>query len=144
MNTDNMEFDSDKLINFLKFSAATVELAGDQLGGIGPNSSPHATAGTIETAITHLTTVSEVMRHLVGVHCPHCAYLMDRYTDGRQVTGHINFPEGTQFVQVWHPLREHSWNRPREACTITTRNGTRKRIVVSAPGHLDAFTVTEQ
>jgi hypothetical protein len=33
MNTDNMaEFDSNKLIDFLKFSAATVDTAASQLG----------------------------------------------------------------------------------------------------------------
>jgi hypothetical protein len=55
---------------------------------------------TVEKAISHLETVSEVMRHLVGVHCGHCADEMGNYTDGRRVTGHINFLEGTQFVQI--------------------------------------------
>jgi hypothetical protein len=138
------EFDSDKLIDYLKFTAATVDRAGDQLSDIGPNSSPHATAVTVESALCYLATARQLLQNIIGVYCPHCAHDMNRFTDGRPVTSTVNFCEGSQWVHLWHPQPEHQWNRPREVGTLTTRNGTRKQIVVSAPGHLDSVTVTER
>jgi hypothetical protein len=75
---------------------------------------------------------------------PHCSGRMGRYTDGRPVTSQLRFREGSEFVHVGHPVPEHRWNRPRQVGTLTTRNGTRKQIVVSAPGHLDSVTGTER
>jgi hypothetical protein len=65
---DMGEFDSDRLVDFMKFIAGIVDTATSQLGGIGPNNSPHATAVTVETSIAHLTTASHVLQHLVGVY----------------------------------------------------------------------------
>jgi hypothetical protein len=70
---------------------------------------------------------------IVGVLCPQCAGDMDRYADGRSVTSQPRFCEGSQFVHLWHPDPAHPWNRPQEVGTLTTRNGTRKRVVVTAP-----------
>jgi hypothetical protein len=39
---------------------------------------------------------------------------------------------------------ENPHNRPREVGALTTRNGMRTWIVIPAPGHVDAFTVTER
>jgi hypothetical protein len=138
------EFDSDKLIDYLKLTAATVDRAGVQLSGIGPNASPNATALTVEAAICHLTTAYQLLQNVIGVHCPHCAACMGHYTDGRAVTSHLRFGDGSEFVHNWHADPQHSWNRPREVATHTTSNGTRKRIVIAAPGHLDSVTVTER
>jgi hypothetical protein len=144
MDTDDIaEFDSDKLIDFLKFAFATVDTAGERLGGIGRHSGPHAMPVAIETVIGHLATVSHVLQSVVGVYCPHCADSMNTYTDGRPVTTHLRFLEGSEVVHTWHPDKANPHNRPRDLATLTTRNGTRKRIVVSAPGHIDAVTVTE-
>lgn len=51
--------------------------------------------------------------------------------------------EGTQYGYPWHPDPASPANKPHEIATVTTRNGTRKRIVVSAPGHVDSVTICE-
>jgi hypothetical protein len=140
---DSATFDSDKLVDFLKFTSATVDRAEDQLSGIRPTNSPQETAVTVETAICYLATARQLLQNIIGVYCPHCAHDMNRFTDGRPVTSTLNFCEGSQWVHLWHPDRAHPWNRPREVGTLTTRNGTHKRIVVSAPGHLDSVTISE-
>jgi hypothetical protein len=65
---------------------------------------------------------------------------MERYADGRAVTSRLGFCDGTQYVHQWHPDPAHPLNRPHEIATVTTRNGTRKRVIVTAPGHLDAVS----
>jgi hypothetical protein len=44
---------------------------------------------------------------------------------------------------VWHPQFGHQLNLARDVGTITTHTGVRKRVIVSAPGFLDAVTVSE-
>jgi hypothetical protein len=141
-------FDSDDLVDFLKFTAGAVDQAEEHLSGIStiriPNSSRHETAVAVETALCYLATARNLLENIVRSHCPHCAACMNEYTDGRPVSTHLNFLEGSQWVHLWHPVPENPHNRPREVGTLTTRNGTRKRIVIAAPGHLDAFTVAER
>ena len=67
---------------------------------------------------------------------------MDRYADGRSLTSHLRFCEGSQFVYLWHPDPAHPRNRPHDVGTLTPSNGKRKKIIVAAPGHLDAVTAT--
>jgi hypothetical protein len=140
---DSATFDSDNLVNFLKFTAASVDRAEDQLSGIRPTSSHQETAVNVESALCYLATARQLLQNIVGVYRPHCAHDMNRFTDGRPVTSTPNFCESSQWVHLWYPQPEHQWNRPREVGTLTTRNGTRKQIVVSAPSHLDAYTVAE-
>jgi hypothetical protein len=137
-------FDSDRLVNFLKFTATTVDQAGEHLSGIQPNSGQQETAIAVETALCHLANARNLLQEIVGVYCDHCASEMHRYTDGRPVTSHIRFGEGSEYTQIWHPIASAAWNQPREVATLTTRGGTKKQIVIPAPGHLDAFTITER
>lgn len=111
--------------------------------GLRPNSGPETTAIAVESAIAYLSTAYRLLQDLVGIQCPHCARSMHTYTDGRPVSSHIRFGEGSQYTHTWHPDVASPHNRPREVGTLTTRGGYRKQIVIPAPGHLDAYSVTE-
>jgi hypothetical protein len=140
--TDGIDFE--KLIDNLKFTAATVDQSGAQPSGIGPHKSPNETAVNVEAAICLLTAARQLLQNIVGSLCPHCAGEMDRYADGRSATTHLRFCDGNEWVHIWHPVPEHQWNRPREVGTLTTRGGNRKQVVVSAPGHLDAYNADSE
>jgi hypothetical protein len=147
MTESTAAFDGNGLernIDHLKFSSATIARCSDQIGAIGPNSSPQEIAIAVETAIAHLATVGHVLHHVVGTMCRHCAGDMGHYCDGRSVVGRVDLDADTQFAMIWHPIPGHAWNRPREVATIRTSNGVPKKVIVPAPGHLDSVTVTEQ
>jgi hypothetical protein len=137
-------FESGDLVDFLKFTAGAVDQAVAHLSGLSPNNSRHETAVTVETALCYLANARNLLENIVRSHCRHCAACMNEYTDGRPVSTHVNFCEGSQWVHLWHPVPGNPHNLPREVGTLTTRNGTRKQIVISAPGHLDSVTVTER
>jgi hypothetical protein len=86
MTDDRREFDSDDLVNYLKFAGAAVDTASDRLYAIRPTSRPEATATAVESAIAHLGFAYRILRDLVGVQCHHCAHSMGTYTDGRPVS----------------------------------------------------------
>jgi hypothetical protein len=140
---DEAQFDSDQLIDQLKYAAATVDTAAERLGAIRPTSSPHETATAVEAAICHMSAAYNRLRHLVGTACPHCADRMHTYTDGRPVSTHLHFGEGSRWVHLWHPDPSNPHNKPRAVGELTTRGGTRKQIVIPAVGHLDAVTITD-
>ena len=66
---------------------------------------------------------------------------MEHYGNGRPVMGRLQMCDGSHYLQPWHP--DPAQNSSREILTVTTTNGTRKRIIVPAPGHLDSVTITE-
>jgi hypothetical protein len=134
---------ANNLIDHLKHTASTVDRAEEQLGAIRPNWSPEETGAAIEAAICNLATAYTLLKDIVGVVCPHCCHHMRTYSDGRPVSSHLHFGEGTRFVHQWHPDVASPENKPRELATLTTRGGNRKRVVIPAVGHLDAFTISE-
>jgi hypothetical protein len=130
--------DATTTVDYVKLACALVGLAQDDLGAL--DSGRDSPSLAIETALARLEHVRHVLRHVVGVCCAHCAEDMEHYADGRPVTSHLRFCDGTQFVHHWHPDPAHPLNRPHEIAAVTTRNGTRKRVIVTAPGHLDAIS----
>jgi hypothetical protein len=125
--------------DYIKFAAALVGLVECDLCAIGPISDVRSAVG-VEAAVSRLAAVQSVLGEVItaldGGDAGH-------YADGRPIASHVRFGEGTQYVYPWHPDPASPANRPREIATVTTRNGTRKRIIVSAPGHLDSVTETE-
>lgn len=67
---------------------------------------------------------------------------LNTYDDGRPVRTRLDLELGNYYEQRWHPYQDHRINRPHEVATFTTTSGKRKRVVVTAPGHLDAVDVT--
>ena len=62
-----------------------------------------------------------------------------RYSDGHPVISAMPLDDGPGlYVHTWHPDRTHPMNNPGELEVITTPDGTRKRILVTAPGCIDA------
>jgi hypothetical protein len=114
-------------------------LVQDDLGALDARDDLNSAVG-IETALARLEHVRHVLRHVVGMCCAHCGDDMEHYADGRAVTSHLRFCDGTQYLHQWHPDPAHPLNRPHEIASVTTRNGTRERIHVSAPGILDAVS----
>jgi hypothetical protein len=66
---------------------------------------------------------------------------VSHYGDGRSVVRRLSLGDGRQYVHAWHPDPFQN-TPPQEICTLTMRDGTRKAIIVSAPGILDSLTVT--
>jgi|SRR5271166_1449611 len=67
-----------------------------------------------------------------------------RYSDGRPVISAMPLDAGpVLYVHAWHPDPTHPMNNPCELDVITTPDGVRRRVIVSAPGHLDAITLPE-
>lgn len=64
---------------------------------------------------------------------------MDTYADGRPVRTRHEFERGNVYEQRWHPQPDHPDNLPHEVATFDTTSGSRKTVVVSAPGVLDAI-----
>jgi hypothetical protein len=65
---------------------------------------------------------------------------MKHYADGRSVVGRLSLGDGRQYVHPWHP--DSVQNQPQEVCTVRMRDGTKKAVIVAAPGILDSVTVT--
>jgi hypothetical protein len=63
-----------------------------------------------------------------------------RYSDGRPVISAMPMEAGL-YVHTWHPDPAHPMNNRCELDVITTPDGTTKRIIVSAPGVIDAVLV---
>jgi hypothetical protein len=98
----NSTFDS--LIDLLKFVAATV----DQVWADLAPQCDHVNAA-------RLTHAWHVLLEAVSMLCPHCAGDMEHYGDGRQVTTHLRFCDGTEYAHGWHPDPAHAFNRPRSS-----------------------------
>jgi hypothetical protein len=126
------------VVDYVKLAAALVGLVQADLGVLNAPGGDSAVA--IETAVARLEHVRHVLRHVVSTCCAHCGDDMEHYEDGRAVACHIRFGDGTQYIYAWHPTAAHQMNQPRELGTVTTRNGTKKHVIVSAPGHLDAVS----
>src|SRR5271155_4276505 len=77
------EFDSERLTDFLKMAAATVNQAGDKLYEIRPTSTAQETAGAVESFIIYLSAAYRLLQNLVGTICPHCSNRMGHYADKR-------------------------------------------------------------
>lgn len=62
------------------------------------------------------------------------------YSDGRRVCDSITIDGPGLRLVVWHPDPSHEYNQPHEIGYVTTESGERKRVIVSAPGHLDVVS----
>ena len=126
------------VIDLAKFAAGLADAAYNDLDA-ADRDDPKTVAAAIRAAQCRLTHINAVLRQAVSGLCPHCAGEMDRYVDGREVTGRIALDEhGTHHRHVWGPDCSHPFNRQHDVSTITTHTGVRKRVIVSAPGFLDA------
>lgn len=64
-----------------------------------------------------------------------------RYSDGRPVFTQFELEYGCTFQHVWHPDPAHKRNQPGPLCIVDTPSGKRRRVVITAPGILDALDV---
>ena len=132
-----MEFDSDKPVDFLKFAVALVTMAVSESTLISATN-PVLAAETTRARLLHLHA------ELVAAADRFSGTPLGRYTDGRAVVSTLDFDESHRiFAHAWHPDFNHSMNAPGEAGVIETENGARRRVIVSAPGHLDWLALAE-
>src|SRR5271157_2320761 len=127
--------------DWIKFTAATVEQVSDEPGA--PSAHPGLPSDVVaiarldlETACARLEQVREMLRGIVALF--YSDHVMAHFADGRPVLERLQMCDGRQYLQAGHP--DPVQDQPREIRTVTTRNGIKKRIVVSAPGHLDAVS----
>jgi len=130
--------------DWLRFVAAVVEQTRDELEALSPRlSSPSDVVAVarldLDMASARLEQIREMLRGVVALYC--ADQDMEHYASGRQVMGRLQICGDSEYLHPWHPFPGQ--DSPREIRTVTTRNGTRKRIIVSAPGHLDSVTLTE-
>jgi hypothetical protein len=67
-----------------------------------------------------------------------------RYSDGRPVISAMSLDAGpVLYIHAWHPDCTHPMNNRCELDVITAPDGVRRRVIVKAPGYLDAITLPE-
>jgi hypothetical protein len=135
----------ESVIDMLKFAAGLADRVYADLGAADAGD-PKSAATAIEAALCRSKHVDAVLRQAVSMCCPHCVANgnMNRYDDGREVTSTIALDEHTHYSRVWHPKAAHQINlQCNNIGTVTLRDGVRKRVIVAAPGVLDAVTVSE-
>jgi hypothetical protein len=125
--------------DYLKFATALVGLVEAELAALEPVRDIPSTV-MIEASLCRLASTQSVLGAVIEAFDDTDP---GHYADGRPIASHVRFGDGTQYVYPSHPDPTSPANEPQELTTVTTRNGTRKRIVVSAPGHLDSITLSE-
>jgi hypothetical protein len=127
-------------VDWLKFAAAeciaTVDCVDYDLAAL--DLTRPVTRPDIEVALARLHRVRQVLNAAITAVCTDGD--IDHYSDGRAIATHLNVGAGARWVHHWHPEPDHWLNRPHTAGELRTRNGTRKRVIVTAPGHLDAVS----
>jgi hypothetical protein len=129
-------------VDYLKFAAALIVVAQSEFRALHDNNPALAA----EALLARLHHVHAEMSDAAGRFCPDGqseGTWLTRYSDGRPVMSAMPM-DGGCYAHAWHPDRTHPMNnRCEELDVITTPEGTRKRIVVSAAGFLDAVTLTQ-
>jgi hypothetical protein len=123
--------------DYVKFAGALVGLLACDLGVLGRST---VEGDGLEGALCRLGTVQLVLDEILTT--LGSAAEAGHYSDGRAVLSHIETGDGTGYVYPWHPDPASPANKPHEIATVTTPNGGRRRIIVSASGYLDVVTFT--
>ena len=126
--------------NYLKFAVALIVGAQGEFRALH-DSNPALAA---EALLARLHRVHAELSAAAGRFCPDgqsAETWLTRYDDGRPVMSAM--PMGGCYAHAWHPDRTHPMNNRCELDVVTTPDGVRGRIIVSAPGHLDAVKPTE-
>jgi hypothetical protein len=135
VNTNDSDPDA---VDFLKFAVALVTVAASEFALIS-DTSPELAAEAIRARLHHLHA------ELVATVDRFAGAPLDRYADGRAVVSMLDFDDESHrtFAHAWHPDFNHPMNAPGEAGVVETENGARRRVIVSAPGHLDWLALAE-
>jgi hypothetical protein len=115
-------------VDFLKFTAALVITAASEFALIS-DTNPALAAEAIRARLHHLHAEIVAAVDRSGTR-------LDRYADGRAVVSTLDLGTRT-FVKTWHPAVDHPMNAPGDAGVVETEEGARRRVIASAPGHLD-------
>jgi hypothetical protein len=124
----------------VKFAAALVGLVEFDLIAMEPVRGVQSAVG-IEAALSGLTTVQRVLGEVITALGG--AGDAGHYADGRSIASQVRFGEGTRYVYPGHPDPASPANKLHEIATVTTRNGTRKQVIVGAPRHLDSVRICQ-
>lgn len=136
--TDHTTLSADYLRYVFSEVTPLLEAVSDHICGF----EPHAPAEHYEAHVDHVLELLDSCRQTIweavnavvagrgGVH---------HYADGRPVSTSIELEPGMTFVHDWHPDPGHAINQPHEIVTTDLSDGRSKRIIVVAPGVLDAI-----
>jgi hypothetical protein len=134
-----MNRDVAEATDYLKFAAARLLICQHQFRALQASGSPAA------DALALLGHVHTELSEAVGRFCPdgqNAEVWATRYDDGRPVISVMPIGPGV-YVHAWHPDRTHPMNSRCDLDVITIPDGTRKQMVVSAPGCIDAVSLPE-
>jgi hypothetical protein len=68
---------------------------------------------------------------------------VNTYSDGRPVATTIRW-DGGWVTHVWHPDPSHPSNQPGQVFDLEEESGSRRRLIITAPGILDTFETDEE
>jgi hypothetical protein len=68
---------------------------------------------------------------------------VNTYSDGRPVATTIRW-DGGWVTHVWHPDPQHPSNQPGQVFDLEEESGSRRRLIITAPGILDTFVSDEE
>jgi hypothetical protein len=68
---------------------------------------------------------------------------VNTYCDGRPVATTIRWAGGW-VTHVWHPDPQHPSDRPGQVFDLEEESGSRRRLIITAPGILDTFETDEE
>jgi hypothetical protein len=68
---------------------------------------------------------------------------VNTYSDGHPVATTIRW-DGGWVTHVWHPDPLHPSNRPGQVFDLEEELGSRRRLIITAPGILDTFETDEE
>jgi hypothetical protein len=88
-------------------------------------------------AMRRLDHIREVLRSAVNACSDTDA---GHYSDGRRLTSAIELGDGTYWQYTWSPHRDHPCDMPRDVGEVVARDGVHKRVLISAPGHLEVVS----
>ena len=130
---------SENAVDYVKLAAALIFVCESEFRALLDSGSPTAA----EAVSGRLDLLHAELRDAAARFCPGDGPdAWTRYSDGRAVVTALAAGNGC-YAYTFHPDRAHPANIPGERGVITTPNGARKRVYLSAPGRLDAVTPTE-
>jgi hypothetical protein len=121
---------SENAVDYVKFAAALIFVCESEFRALLDSGSPTAA----EAVSGRLDLLHAELRDAAARFCPGDGPdAWTRYSDGRAVVTALAAGNGC-YAYTFHPDRAHPANIPGERGVITTPNGARKRVYLSAPG----------
>jgi len=131
--------------DFLKFANALIAVCQREFRALALDAVvAEGGAQAAEAAVARLGHVHAELVDAIDRFCPdgeNVEIWTTRYSDRRPVISAMPMDGGYCYVHAWHP--DPSVNNRRDLDVVTTAGGTRKQMIVTAPGVIDAVSLPE-